>query len=108
MASTNKVTEEFETRVINIRGSEYRFRELSASEYDSIIKLATGPDDNAELNTVLKLMATKSLIDPKMTTAELEAKPYPVYAKLLQTVNALHFSPIEDDFVPTEGEPPNI
>jgi hypothetical protein len=106
MAQTNhKLTEDFETRELMIRGVTYRLKELSASEYDGIIKLATGPDDNAELNTVLRLMAVKAIIEPKLTSSELEAKAYPVYAKLLQTVNAMHFTPIEDE---VQGdEPPN-
>lgn len=103
----SKLTEEFETREVPIRGVTYKFKELSASEYDSIIKLAAGPDDNAELNTVLRLMAVKSIIEPKVTSTELEAKPYPVYAKLLQTVNAMHFTPLEDEKNGTEDEVPN-
>jgi hypothetical protein len=106
--STSKLTEEFETRVVVIRDTTYRFRELSASEYDSIIKLASGPDDNAELNTVLRLMAVKSIVDPKLTSAELESKPYPVYAKLLQTVNTMHFTPIPDASETAGDEPPNV
>lgn len=105
--SSTKLTEEFETREVIIRGTTYRFRELTAAEYDSIIKLAAGPDDNAELNTVLRLMAVKSIIDPKLTSADLEAKAYPVYAKLLQTVNAMHFTPIPDENK-NGDEPPNL
>ena len=105
--SKTDLTEEFETKTIDIRGTTYRFRELSASEYDKIIKLASGPDDNAELNLVLKLMATQSIIDPKMTAAELDAKPYPIYAKLLQTVNLMHFSPLPDGADKNGDEPPN-
>lgn len=105
----NKLTEEFETRDVTIRDTTYKFRELSASEYNSIIKLASGPDDNAELNVVLQLMVTKALIDPKLTAAELDAKPYPVYAKLLQTVNVMHFTPLVDqkNGKGDDDEPPN-
>lgn len=107
MSAATKLTEEFETKVINIRGTEYRFRELTASEYNSIIKLASGPDDNAELNTVLQLMAIRSLVEPKMTATDLDAKPYPVYAKLLQTVNTMHFTPLVEAANGSE-EPPNV
>lgn len=103
-------TDEFETRDVVIRDTTYKFRELSAAEYDKIIKLASGPDDNAELNVVLKLMVTQSLIDPKLTAAQLDEKPYPVYAKLLQTVNVMHFTPlVESDSKngKDEDEPPN-
>lgn len=100
MAAT-KMTDEFKTEEITIRGQTYRFRELSANEYDEIMKIASGPDDNADLALVLKMMAVKSLIDPQMTAEEMGNKPYPVYSKLLQTVNKLHFA------VDETGEAPN-
>jgi len=105
--ATTKLTEDFETRTVVVRDITYKFKELSASEYDSIIKLAAGPDDNAELNTVLRLMAVKSIVEPKLTSSELESKPYPVYAKLLQTVNLMHFTPIPDGEDKNGDEPPN-
>lgn len=108
MAANTKLTEEFETRSVVIRGVTYTFRELSASEYNAIIKLASGPDDEAQLNVVLQLMATKSLVEPKLSAAEIDAKPYPIYAKLLQTVNSMHFTPLPDqDAKNGSDEPPN-
>lgn len=92
--STPKVSEEFRTEEVTIRGVTYKMRELSANEYDAILKVASGPDDNADLATVLKMMADKSLIDP--IGVDLGSKPYPVYSKILQTVNKLHFSADED------------
>lgn len=90
--SKNDVTDEFRTREVTIRGKVYKFRELSASDYDEIVKIASGPEDQAELATVLKMMAVKSIIEPAMTADEMSAKPYPVYNKMLQTVNEMHFS----------------
>jgi hypothetical protein len=89
--SAVKMTDEFRSEVVTIRGSEYTFRELSANEYDEIVKLATGPDDTAPLDAVLRLMVIKS-VEPKINADDLGRKPYPVYRKLLSTVNDLHFA----------------
>lgn len=103
MSSGKGMTDEFRTEEVTVRGVTYKFRELSAEEYDEILKIAAGPDDNAELATVLKLMAGKSLVEPEMDPATLGKKPYPVYNKLLQTVNRMHFSLDAAD----GGEAPN-
>jgi hypothetical protein len=102
MTAKNVLTEEFRTEELVIRGVTYKFRELSATEYDDIIKMAAGPDDNAELGTVLKLMASKCLLEPDLTPEQLGAKPYPVYNKILQTINKMHFG-----VDATEGDTPN-
>lgn len=102
MSTKNNVTDEFRTEDVVIRGVTYKFREISAAEYDDILKIAAGPDDQADLSTVLKMMTAKSLIEPEFTMDQLLAKPYPVYNKILQTVNRLHFS-VDS----TEGEAPN-
>lgn len=97
MASKEVTAGEFRTEEVTIRGTTYKFRELSANEYDAILKIASGPDDNADLAAVLKMMAVKSLVEPTLTGTELGEKPYPVYSKILQAVNKLHFGNDEDD-----------
>lgn len=91
------LTGEFRTEEVTVRGVKYKLKELTANEYDAILKIASGPDDNPDLATVLKMMAIKSLVEPTMTAAELGEKPYPVYTKILQAVNRLHFGSDEDD-----------
>lgn len=102
MSTKNNVTDEFRTEEVVIRGVTYKFREISANEYDEILKIASGPDDQADLATVLKMMTVKSLVEPVLLPDQLGEKPYPVYNKILQTVNRLHFS-----VDATEGEAPN-
>lgn len=97
MSSPKPMSADFRTEDVTVRGSVYKFRELSANEYDAILKIATGPDDNADLATVLKMMAVKSLVEPSLTAAELGEKPYPVYSKILQAVNKLHFGSDEEE-----------
>ncbi len=94
------MSDECRVEEVAIRGVTYKLRELTASEYDEIIKMASGPDDNADLATVLKMMTIKSVVEPPMTAEQLGDKPYPVYRQILQTVNKMHF---ETD----EGASPN-
>lgn len=97
--STSKVSDEFRVEEVTIRGTTYKMRELSANEYDEILKIATPPDeDQADLATVLKMMASKSLVEP--AGLDLGSKPYPVYSKILQTVNKLHFSDEKEEAAP--------
>lgn len=103
MSAKNSVTDEFRTEEIKIRGVTYKFRELSASEYDDILKIAAGPEDQAELATVLKMMTVKCITEPQLSADDLAAKPYPVYNKILQTVNRMHFSVDATE----EDAPPN-
>jgi hypothetical protein len=104
VAAGPKLTDEFRTDTIVIRGTTYQMRELSAGEYDEILKIASGPDDNADLSTVLRMMTVKCILEPKLTGDDLNNKPYPVYTKLLNAVQKLHFSP---DGETPEGETPN-
>lgn len=98
------ITDEFREVTLDIRGVKYQLKELSASAYDDIVKVAAGPDDSADMNTVLKMMLAKSLIDPHLDSAQLGAKPFPVLNRLLQEVNRMHFS-VEPDATPAEPGP---
>jgi hypothetical protein len=95
MAAT--LSTEFREQTIEIRGVKYVLRELSATEYDDLVKIATGPDDEVDLTALLKLMMSKCLIDPKLSAEELGNKPYPVVRKLNETVNRLHFGDVEGE-----------
>ena len=93
---STKLSDECRVEEVVIRGTTYKLRELTASEYDNIIKMASGPDDNADLATVLKMMTVTSIVEPAMTAEQLGDKPYPVYSKILQTVNKMHFGTDEE------------
>lgn len=95
-AAKDQLTDDFRQETITVRGVEYTFRELSAEEYDDIIKMASGEDDNAELAVVLKLMAARCLVKPELTPDQLSKKPYPVYQQLLRVINKMHFQPEEE------------
>jgi hypothetical protein len=106
-----KLSVDFEEKAVEVRGKVYRFRELSANEYDEIIKLSTDENDNADLQTVLKLMVIKCCVDPKLTDTEFGALPMPVSRQLTTVVNKMHFSditPKEVDVESPNGSTPAI
>lgn len=91
------LNDEFRQQTVEIRGVKYVLRELSAAEYDDAVKITTGPDDEVDLTALLKLMMSKCLVEPKLTSEELGAKPYPVVRKLNDLVNRLHFGDVEGE-----------
>lgn len=106
--TATKLTADFAEQIKTVRGVEYTFRELSANEYEEIVKLVTDVDGNAELNKVLKLMAIKAIVSPKFTADDLGRKPYPIYRELLGVVSEMHFSDMPVTKVAENGtESPN-
>lgn len=83
--------EEFLEQTAVIRGTTYRFREISGEKYEEILKTAEGPDGTADLATVLKLMIPESLIEPRLTAEQFYKKPYPVVSAVQTVVNKMHF-----------------
>ena len=80
----------FPTTTVETRGRTYKFRELSAEEYDASVELATKDD---VLNTVqlLRWMITKSSVDPKLSPADVAKLPLGVVGAIGKAVNDLHF-----------------
>jgi hypothetical protein len=116
--SASKLSNVPAEKAINLRGTVYRFRELSIREYDDLVKKATsvrpnpmtGADDEFVDNTLLlRFMVLRTCVSPKLTQTMLDDLPMPVVLKLNQTVNLMHYGdepelPIEDDDEKTEGE----
>jgi len=88
---------EFRTTSLTLRGTTYTFRELSGEQYEEFIKMAAGPDGDADLSVVLKLMAPEALISPKLTAKEIYAKPMPVFNAIIGQVNTMHFRSEPED-----------
>ena len=107
MAGT-KLTPEFYEKTVVIRGVTYKFRELSATEYEECLRIATNPDEeSADLSALLKLMVTRSMIDPKMNAEDYGKMPFPVVRRLNDVVNKMHFPDVDEDEPVVEGETPN-
>lgn len=91
------VSNELRETTVEIRGIKYVLRELTATEYDDLVKIATGPDDEVDLTALLKLMMSKCLVEPKISAEEFGNKPYPVVRKLNDVVNRMHFGDAEGE-----------
>ncbi len=106
--ANSAISDEFLEATITLRGTTYRFRELSAAQYEDILKLSEGPDGTADLGTVLRLMIPEALVDPHLTAEQLYKKPLPVITAIQGVVNKMHFrdEPVEE--IPDgEDEPGN-
>lgn len=87
----------FTHKELTLRGKTYKIRELSAKEYDDCVKMATKADDDVDMVALLRLMVSKSIVDPKLTADDLADLPYGVSRRLGSAVNRLHFSDDEDE-----------
>lgn len=85
------LSEDFLEEEITLRGTLYKFRELSGSKYEELIKLAEGPDGTADLATVLRLMIPEAMVSPKMTTEQIYSKPLPIVTAMQNVVNRMNF-----------------
>ena len=102
-SSKTALSEDFLEEEVTLRGVTYKFRELSGSTYEDIIKEAEGPDGTADLATVLKLMIPEALVSPKLTTEQIFSKPLPVVTAIQNVVNRMNFRS-EETAAPEEGE----
>ena len=122
--SAGKLTAVPAEKTVNLRGTIYRFRELSIGEYDELVKkattvkpnLMTGEDmDVTDRTLLLRFMLLKCCLEPRLTQAALDTMPMPVVLKLNDIVNVMHYGDepeikiVDDDNTPidekTEGEP---
>lgn len=96
------LTDEFVTKEVVIRGTTYRLKELSETEYDACSKMATGADGRLDSVLLLKVMLSKALVEPKLSAEQLAAKPYRVGNELRAEINRLHWG--DDEFEVEEDE----
>lgn len=106
------LTPDFNEEAVVIRGTTYRFRELSIGDYEDLIKKATttkanpltGEEDEVIDNALLlKMMVLRCSVSPKLTAESLANLPMRVVLKLNQTVNKMHYGE-EPESQPTEDE----
>lgn len=101
-------TDEFKSKSVKMRGRRFVIRELSATDYQKCIELATEERDGRQVinNQVLfKFMLIKGLVEPQgMSADEIFKMPYPVVRALNDIVDDLHYTPeeSEDDDAPDE------
>ena len=90
---------QFQVRTVKIRGKKYVLRELSAADYEKVLRLAREDQDNPD-DTLFRLMLDKSLQEPKVGVDELYKGPFTVVQRLNELLRDIHFDPADID----EGE----
>lgn len=103
---STELTEEFLEEKVVLRGTTYTFREITGEQYEEVLKMAEGPDGNADLSTVLRLMIPLSMIEPKISAEALYRKPLPVVTAIQGVVNRMHFRTEPTAAPVEEGESP--
>lgn len=87
----------FLEKTVNVRGTDYKFRELSSEEYDKLYKQAE-IDGEIDTSLLLRLMVMKSLAEPAMTGDQIGKLPFRVSRRLTSAVSDLHFEDnLEED-----------
>jgi hypothetical protein len=93
LTSVPDSTPEFEEKELTVRGTTYRLRELTSGEYDDAMSVATKPgSDDLDMVVFVKMMLLKSLIEPKLSDAQIEKLPYKTTRVLRRAVQDLHWS----------------
>ncbi len=80
----------FLEKEIEISGKTFRFRELSVAENDSCLEAARKPDGDIDGRIMMRLMMTKSAVEPALNADIISKLPSRVYIKLAETVNDIN------------------
>lgn len=94
--SETKLEYPFATKTITIKGTEYKFREITVEENDLCNDAGTGPDGKWNGRAALRMMIVKSSVDPKITDEQIGKMPLSVYNKVAAAVNEVN-SPDDDE-----------
>lgn len=99
----------FPTTTVETRGRTFKFRELTAEEYDSAVETSshpvsdhpvTGEPRPPRLDTIqlLRWMIIKSSVEPKLSPADVAKLPLGMVGAIGKAVNDLHFG--SEDLTP--------
>jgi len=101
--SVDSLDGDFQVRKVKIRGKRYVLKELSAREYEKVVKLAR-EDELAPDETLSRLILDKSLQEPKIPVDELYDGPFTVVQRLNEILRDIHYTPAEIEEENDEGE----
>ena len=93
----------FLEKEVVISGKTFRFRELSVAENDGCLEAARKPDGDIDGRIMMRLMMTKSAVEPALNADIISKLPSRVYIKLAETVNDINSAEEEK-----EGEEGNV
>ena len=91
----------FLEKEVEISGKTFRFRELSVSENDACLEAARKPDGDIDGRIMMRLMMTKSAVEPLLNADIISKLPSRIYIKLAEAVNDINAA--EDEEEGSEG-----
>lgn len=89
-AAANPLSFLFQERVLRLGDREFKFRELSVAENDACIDAARNEDGTINGRINMRMMISKSAVDPKISMDDLAAVPNRVYLQLAEFVNDIN------------------
>lgn len=89
----------FAENTIEIENEKFKFRELTVAENDFCADASRDKEGNIDPRKMMRLMVSKSAIDPKLTIDDLAEIPNRIYLRFCEVVNDLNMPEIgeEDD-----------
>jgi hypothetical protein len=91
----------FLEKEVVVAGKAFRFRELSVSENDACLEAARKPDGDIDGRIMMRLMMTKSAVEPALNADIISKLPSRIYIKLAEAVNDINAA--EDEEEGSEG-----
>lgn len=91
----------FAEKTVTIGEVTFKFREPSVADNDFAAEAAKGPDGEIDGRQLMRLVITRSCVEPKITVEDIQSLPYSAYMKLAEVVN--NFGE-EDESVPPKND----
>jgi len=89
---------DFEEIAINIRGTDYVLRELTAGEYAECLALTTNAETgDVDMVNMVSLMLTYSIKKPALSDQQLASLPYKTSRALKREVSRLHWADEQEE-----------
>jgi hypothetical protein len=92
----------FLEKEIEVAGKKFRFRELSVAENDACLEASRKPNDDIDGRIMMRLMMSKSAVEPKLDADIISKLPSRIYIKLAEAVNDINAA--EDEPAGDEGK----
>jgi hypothetical protein len=89
-SSTDPLDFLFVQRALDLNGHAFTFRELSVAESDECIDKSRRPDDTIDGRLNMRLLISKSSVEPKLKIDDIAKMPNRVYIKIAEFVNDLN------------------
>jgi hypothetical protein len=87
----------FLEKEVVISGKTFRFRELSVAENDACLEASRKPDGDIDGRVMMRLMMTKSAVEPLLNADIISKLPSRVYIKLAEAVNDINSADEEEE-----------